>query len=62
MNIFPLDLDVCESCLNVMKSQHFSESHWLVTTMASHAFDSSIEMSRWESAHKHGELALKGFR
>ena len=57
-----LDLDVCETCLNVMKSLNFSETNWLMTAMASSAFDASIDMQRWVKAFTYGQLALKGYR
>jgi len=55
-------LDVCEVCLNLMSSCNFAESHWLLASIISCAFDASVNLQRWESALAYGRRALKSYR
>ncbi|CAG7830755.1 unnamed protein product [Allacma fusca] len=55
-------LDVCESCISVMNSLRFSDTHWMKTHMSYAAFEACIDKQLWEKAFQYGMLAMKGQR
>ena len=57
-----VDLDVCESCVGLMNSLNFSDTHWMKTHMAYAAFEACIDKQYWDKAFEYGQLALKGHR